>query len=141
MVNAMTNLVLRAVRKIDLSLLATVTRVEELVRLRRPHHGDPWTVAGLPWRKDEGGHLWRRHGGAAPDIELAESARWLRALSMESRQLRSLGPRIQPSPIGGRPLRTGYSCAWRRSRGLVPFRRLHGAQGRSVGDFLTAVPG
>ena len=58
MVNAMTNLVVQAVRKMP--LLAAVTRVEQLVRLRRPHHGDPWTVAGFPGREDEGGHPRRR---------------------------------------------------------------------------------
>ena len=41
-------------------LLAAVTRVEQLVRLRRPHNDDPWTVAGYPWREDEGGHPRRR---------------------------------------------------------------------------------
>ena len=59
MVNAMTNLVVQAVRKMDL-FLAAVWRVEQLVRLRRPHSGDPWTVAGFPGREDEGGHPWRR---------------------------------------------------------------------------------
>ena len=61
MVNAMTNLVVQAVRKMDLR--AAVTRVEQLVRLRRPHHGDPWTVAGFPGREDEDGHPRRRPRG------------------------------------------------------------------------------
>ena len=56
-------------------LLAAVTRVEQLVRLRRPHHGVR-------------GRLGVAHGSAVPDNEHAESARWSRALSMESRLLR-----------------------------------------------------
>ena len=65
-------------------LLATVTRVEQLVRLCRPHRGNPWTVAGFLGRVIPGVAHW----GAVPDVGYAESARWLRALSVESRLLR-----------------------------------------------------
>ena len=67
MVNAVANLAVQVARKMDLPLLAAVTRVEQLVRLRRPHHGDPWTVAGFPGREDEGGHPRRlADGGCRP---------------------------------------------------------------------------
>ena len=95
------------------------------------------------------------HGSAVPDIEHAESARWLRALPTESRLLRWIGcsdfgllpdrfieakkPRPENSTFAcwWRTIEDMCSCAWRRSRGqapppLVPFRRLHGAQGRSA---------
>ena len=110
-------------------------------------------------REDDGGHPWRRPRGCRPrhwthrirvlvegvvhGVKAVATDCVLRFWSPSRPVHRGLGPRILPPPIGGRPLKTVYSCAWRRSRGqapLVPFRRLHGAQGRSAGDFLTAVP-
>ena len=63
----------KAVRKMDLSSWLPCA-IQQQVRLRRPHHGDPWTVAGFPRPEDEGGHPRRRpRVGAVPDIEHAES--------------------------------------------------------------------
>ena len=105
------------------------------------------------------------HRGAVPDIEHTESARWLRALSMESRLLRWIACSdfglLHDRFIEARkswPENSTFAHRWQtikdrvtlmRGGGrvgkhlqplLVPFRRLHGAQGRSAGDFLTAVP-
>ena len=87
-VNAMTSLVVRAVRKMDLPSRLPLRELGSWSDYADQHHGDSWTVAGFPGREDEGGHLWRHPRGAVPDIEHAESARWLRALPMESRLLR-----------------------------------------------------
>ena len=65
MVNVSTNLVVQAVRKIYLTSWLLYA-IQQLVRLRRPHHGDPWTVAGFPGREDEGGHPWRRPRACRP---------------------------------------------------------------------------
>ena len=81
-----------------------------------------------PGREDEGGHPGRRPRRCRP----RHWTRGIRALvegvvhgivvsfTTGSSRPRSPGPRIPPSPIGGRPLMTGYSCVWRRSRGQAP---------------------
>ena len=58
-VNAMTNLVVQAVRKMDLSSWLPLRELSSWFDYA-DHHGDSWTVAGLPGREDEGGHLRRR---------------------------------------------------------------------------------
>ena len=138
MVNAMTNLVVQAVRKVDLSswlLYASWAagpsmpttprrsvdgcRVSWARRRRRSSWASPTGVpsATLNTRNPRVGWgrcPWRqgcRVGLRAPN--------WVSFTTGSSRP-RSPAPRIPPSPIGGRPLRTGYSCAWRRSRGQAP---------------------
>ena len=82
MVNAMTSLVVQAVRKTD---LAAVTQVEQLVRQRRPHHGDPWTVAGFPGREDEGGHpLASPTGVPSPTLNTRNPRIGLQGVVLES---------------------------------------------------------
>ena len=134
--------------------------LRELVRLRRPHHGDPRDCLQRisTWCQDEGGHpgAWYRPC-AMPDLKHAESARWLRALSVESRLLRwtacsdfrllhALVHRGQNALVQEFHLRLlvadhrGQGILVRGGSGageylqppLVPFRRLHIApQGRS----------
>ena len=88
MVNAMTNLVVQALRKMDLPSWLPLRELSSWSD-NADHHGDPWTVGGFPGCEDERGHPGRvAHGGAVPDTEHAESARLLNALSVESRVLR-----------------------------------------------------
>ena len=96
------------------------------------------------------------HGGPVPDIEHAESTRWLRALFMGSRLLRFPSRPVHRGQEAlarefhlrllvadrwgqGAFVRGGGRAGKHLQPPLVPFRRLHGAQGRSVGDFVTAV--
>ena len=88
LVNAVTNPVVQAVRKLYLPFWLPLRELGSWSDYADQHHGDSWTVAGFPAREDEGRHPRRRPRGAVPDIEHAESARWLRALSTESRLLR-----------------------------------------------------
>ena len=120
-------------------LLAAVTRVEQLVRQRRPHHSDPWDGCRVSWARRRRRSSWAsRTGGAVPDIEHAESARWLKALSMESRLLRWIAcskfgllpdrfieakkpwPENPTFAYWWQTIEDRSSCAWRRSRAQTP---------------------
>ena len=86
MVNGMTNLVAQAVRKMELPSWLPSRELSS------------WTEPTTPRRSVDGCRVscaktkavipGAAHGGAVPDVEHAESARWLRALPMESRLLR-----------------------------------------------------
>ena len=106
MVNAMTNLVVQVVRKMDLpswlpscALSSWSDHADHTKAIRG-------RLQGFPGAKTKAVIPGVAHGGGVPDID----GRLEQALSCE-----------------------GFCC-------VVPFRRLHGAQGRSAGDFLTAVP-
>ena len=85
MVNAMTNLVVQAARKMDLP---------SWLPLRELSSGSDNTAAirrrllGFLNAETKAVILGVAHVGAVSDVEHTESARWLRALSMESRLLR-----------------------------------------------------
>ena len=79
MVNAMTNLVVQTVRKMDLPSWLPLRELSSWSDC-----ADRTTAIRLG-TKTKAAIQSVAHGGAVPDIEHAESARWLRALSMESR--------------------------------------------------------
>ena len=144
----LTNLVVRAVRKMDPLPPSRLPLRDSAAGPTTPTNTTAirGRLQGFLGAKTKAVILNVAHVVAVPDTEHAESARWLMALSMESRLLRwiacsdfgsskprSRGPRIPPPPFGGRQWTT-------TGPPLVPFRRLHDAQGRSAGDFLTTVP-
>ena len=130
MVDAMASLVVQAVRKVDLPSWLLLREMSSWSGHAEHTTATRGRLQGFLGAKTKAVIPGAAHGSAVPDIEHAESARWLRLLRWTA---------CSDFGLRGKPLRTGYSCAWIQPP-LVPFRRLHGAQGHSAGDFLTAVP-
>ena len=125
MVNAMTNLVVQAMNKLE---LPTWLPMREL---RHWRHYAEHTAGMREQMQAQIGVSAKRvilsvaHGSAIPEVDDVERTRWLNGLSVESRLLRwvafstctnsssmrtEAGRKIPPLPIGGRPWRIG-SCA------------------------------
>ena len=151
--NAMTNFVVQAVRKMDLSPWLPLRELSSWSDYADHTSAIRGRLQGFLSAKTKAVIHGVAHGGAVPGVEHAESARWFRALSTESNLLRWIAcsdfhllhdrfiDAKKPLPKGGRPLRTGYSRADEHLQPLlVPFRRHHGAQEPSARDFLTADP-
>ena len=88
MVNAMANLAVQAARKMDLpfwlplrELISWSDNADHTTAIRG-------RLQGFLGAKTKAVILGVAHGGAVPDTAHAESARWLNALSVESRLLR-----------------------------------------------------
>ena len=88
MVNVMTNLVVQAVRKIHLSSWLSSRELSSWSDCADHTTAIRGRLQGFLGAKTKAVILGVARGGAVPDIQHAESARWLRALSMESRLLR-----------------------------------------------------
>ena len=159
MVNATTNLVVQAVRKMDLRSCLPLRELSSWSDDADHTTAIRGRLQGFLVAKTKAVILGVCHGGAVPDIEHAESAHWLRALSVESRLLRwtacsdfgLLHDRFieakKPWPENSTfahwwqtIVRGGGLAGKHLQPPLVPFRRLRGAQGRSADDFLAAIP-
>ena len=88
MVNAMTNLVVQAVRKMDLPSWLPLRELSSWSNFADHTTAIRGRLQGFLGAKTKAVTLGVAHGGAVPDTEHAESARWLNALSVESRLLR-----------------------------------------------------
>ena len=80
MVNAMTNLVVQAVRKMGLPSCLPSRELSSWSDYAAPRR----SVGGFLGAKTKAVILGVAHRGVLPDVEHAESARWLGALSTES---------------------------------------------------------
>ena len=87
MVNAMTNLVVQAVRKMDFSSWLPSRELSSWSDYADRTAAIRGRLQGFLGAKTMAVFPGVAHGGAVPNIEHAESARWLRAFSLESRLL------------------------------------------------------
>ena len=88
MVNARTNLAVQVARKMDLPSWLPLRKLSSWSDYADHTTAIRGRLQGFLGAKTKAVILGVTHRGAVPDIEHAESARWLRALSMESRLLR-----------------------------------------------------
>ena len=122
--NAMTNLVVQAVRTMDLRSWLPSRELSSWSHCADHTTAIRGRLQGFLSAKTKAVILGVAHGRAVPDgtrgiRALVEGVHVLSFCDGSSRP-RSPGPRIPPSPVGDRPLRTGCSCARRRSRGRAP---------------------
>ena len=126
--NATTNLVVQAVRKMDLRSWLPFRELSSWSDYADHTTAIRGRLQGFLGAKTKAVIPGVAHGGAVPNVGHAESARWLRALSRESRLLRwiacsNFGLLYDQFTEGKKPWSENstfaywYSCAWRRSRG------------------------
>ena len=144
-VNAMTNLVVQDVRKMDLPSWLPLRELSSWFDDADHTTAIRGRLQDFLGAKTKAVILGVAHGGAVPDIEHAESASWLRAFVKGVKAAALDCVLLHDRFIESKklPEKSTFAIWWQTIerqvalvRGgvqppLVPFRRLHGAQGRS----------